>query len=169
MPTASDTRLLQVAPQMLWELVCDPHHLPRWWPRVERVEGVAGATFTEVLRSERGRLVRADFEVVERDDVAMRLIWAQQVAGTPFARVLAASEVEIAMQPRVGMNENAGSEVTITLTQTPHALLPAANTGPSGKFGLLDGLFARVGSPMVRKAAEKTVREALDGLERIAV
>lgn len=169
MPTASDTRLLQVAPQALWELVCDPHHLPRWWPRVERVEGVAGAMFTEVLRSERGRLVRADFEVVERDDVAMRLIWAQQVAGTPFARVLAASEVEIAMQPQIGMNEDAGSEVTITLTQTPHALLPAANAEPSGRFALLDGLFARVGSPMVRKAAEKTVREALDGLERIAV
>jgi uncharacterized protein YndB with AHSA1/START domain len=168
MPTSSDTRLLPVVPQPLWELVSDPHHLPRWWPRVERVEGVGDAAFTEVLRSERGRLVRADFEVVERDDVGMRLIWAQQVEGTPFARVLAASEIEVRVQPRTGSDENAGSDVTITLTQTPHAWLPAANTGPAGAFALLDGLFARVGGPMVRKAAEKTVRGALDGLERIA-
>jgi uncharacterized protein YndB with AHSA1/START domain len=173
MPTASDTRLLPVSSQTLWELVCDPHHLPRWWPRVERVEGVSEAAFTEVLRSERGRIVRADFEVIERDDVGMRLLWAQQVAGTPFARVLAASETELRLAPATDLDAASATEVTITLSQTLPGWFGARRPAPPGARmrggALWSSSLARLGSPLVRRAAERTVKEALDGLQRIAV
>ncbi len=45
----------------------DPHHLPRWWPRVTRVEDVADGAFTEVMKTKKGKLVRADFDV-RRDE-----------------------------------------------------------------------------------------------------
>ena len=44
-----------VAPaEDLWEVVRDPHHLPRWWPRVQRVEDVDGDAFTEVRITAKG-------------------------------------------------------------------------------------------------------------------
>ena len=33
----------------------DPHHLPRWWPRVTRVEDVEDGAFTEVMRTAEGQ------------------------------------------------------------------------------------------------------------------
>jgi uncharacterized protein YndB with AHSA1/START domain len=172
MPTASETRTISMPAGEVWRLVCDPYHMPRWWPRVERVEGVEGVLFTQVLRgSSSGRLVRADFERTERDDAQMRLVWAQQIAGTPFARVLSASQIELLVRPRMGMNESAGSDVTLTLTQT----LPRWFAGPPAERdarwdggSIFSSSLGRLGSPMIRKAAVKTVKEALDGLERIA-
>ncbi len=168
MPTASETRVLQAPAGVLWELICDPHHLPRWWPRVERVEGVQGALFTEVLRSGSGQRVRADFEIVKRDEREMRMVFEQQVAGTPFARVLSASVTEVHVQPRMGMNDSAATEVSITLAQTPHGWFGGASANQPAGFPMLNGLFARLGSPMMRKAAINTVKEALDGLDRIS-
>ncbi len=95
-PTARSTRTIAAPAGEVWELVSDPHHLPRWWPRVARVEGVERDAFTQVLASPRGRLVRADFHVVAADERALRLVWGQEVDGTPFARVLAAAETETA-------------------------------------------------------------------------
>ncbi len=169
MPSASESRVIGAPAGELWEVVCDPHHLSRWWPRVERVEAVDGAFFTEVLRGSSGQIVRADFEVRQRDDREMRLLFAQHVAGTPFARVLAASEIEVRVQPRMGMNQSASTEVTLTISQKLHGWLAGASAGPpGGGFPMLNGLFAHLGSPMVRRAAAKTVKEALDGLERIS-
>jgi uncharacterized protein YndB with AHSA1/START domain len=168
MPTAGETRVLRAPAGVLWELICDPHHLPRWWPRVERVEGVEGALFTEVLRSGSGQRVRADFEITKRDESEMRMVFEQQVAGTPFARVLAASVTEVHVQPRMGMNDSASTEVSITLAQTPPGWFAGSSTNQPAGFPMLNGLFARLGSPMMRKAAIKTVKEALDGLDRIS-
>jgi uncharacterized protein YndB with AHSA1/START domain len=168
MPTASETRVLQAPAGVLWDLVCDPHHLPRWWPRVERVEGVEDALFTEVLRSGSGQRVRADFEITQRDPSQMRMIFEQQIAGTPFARVLAASVTEVHVQPRMGMNDSASTEVTITLAQTPHRWLAGSSANQPAGFPMLNGLFARLGGPMMRRAAIKTVKDALDGLDRIS-
>ena len=168
MPRASQTRVLGMPAGELWEMVRDPYHLARWWPRVERVEGVEGTFFTEVLRSASGKLVRADFEVVETDDREMRVRWAQQIAGTPFERVLAASETELTVRPRMGMNESASTEVTITLSQTPHGWFTATAAGPPRGSPMLNGLFARLGAPLMKRAAAKTVKEALDGLQRLS-
>lgn len=146
MPTTRRTRTIQASARELWGVVSDPHHLPRWWPRVTRVEGVDGGAFTEVLKSEKGKIVRADFKLVESDEQAGRLLWSQQLQGTPFARLLSASETEVRL-------ECAGeaTSVTIELRQS------------------LTGIFPRLGGYMVARAAGATLDGALDGLERISV
>ena len=145
MPTARRSRTIQAPAHQLWEVVADPHHLPRWWPRVMRVEDVEGSAFTEVMRTAKGKYVRADFELVEADEHAGTLRFEQRVEGTPFARLLRSAATTIKLAP-----EGAGTSVTIELSQT------------------LTGTFARLGSFLVRRAAVTTVEEALDGLERIS-
>jgi len=54
MPTARRARTIAAPAQELWETIRDPHHLPRWWPRVSRVEDVADDQFTEVLSTSGG-------------------------------------------------------------------------------------------------------------------
>lgn len=171
MPTATASRTIDAPAERLWEVLSDPHHLPRWWPRVERVEAVDGPVFTEVLRSDRGRLVRADFVILERDDEQLRLLWSQQIEGTPFARILVSSETEVQLRPRVG-REVSPTEVSVTLTQTlpgvfergGHERLRSGAPLSRGSYGL----FAQLGTPFVRRAASATVKGALDGLDRIA-
>ena len=123
----------------------DPHHLPRWWPRVTRVEDVDADAFTEVFSTRKGKLVRADFDLVLKDDRERVLRWSQRVAGTPFERVLRSAETEVRLTPA-----EPATEVTIELHQ------------------VLGGVFARLGSVMVRRAAAATIDEALEGLERIS-
>jgi len=57
--TARRKRTLAVPQQQLWELLADPHHMPRWWPGVDRMEGVEDDRFTQVFKTKRGRPVRA--------------------------------------------------------------------------------------------------------------
>jgi uncharacterized protein YndB with AHSA1/START domain len=142
-PTTRRTRTVAAPAGEVWELLNDPHHLPRWWPRVARVEAVERDAFTEVLTSPRGRQVRADFQV-RADEQAMVLQWAQQIEGTPFARLLTAAETELRVQPN-----GRATDVTIELRQA------------------LRGLFPRLGASRIRRAARATLEEALDGLERI--
>ena len=70
MGTARRSRTIAAPAEELWEVIRDPHHLPRWWPRVSRVESVEGDEFTEVLKTAKGKVVRADFNVVACDDAA---------------------------------------------------------------------------------------------------
>ena len=143
MPTTRRSRTVSAGPDQVWDVVGDPHHLTRWWPRVSRVEAVSADAFTEVLMSDRGRTLRADFRLIEAEP-GRRIAWAQEVEGTPFARVLRASETEVLLEPR-----GASTEVAIELRQS------------------LRGFLARVGSFMVTRAARNTLDEALDGLVRI--
>ncbi len=145
MPTARCTRAIHASPRELWDVLGDPHHLPRWWPRVNRVEAVEPHAFTEVLMSEKGKIVRADFLLV--DAVAgQRIVWAQQVQDTPFAKVLKSAETEVSL---ASVDDARVTEVTVELRQS------------------LQGFLARLGGHMVRRAATSTIEEALDGLERI--
>lgn len=146
MHTTRRQRTIRAPAQELWEVIRDPHHLPRWWPRVSRVEGVEGDAFTEVLKTAKGKLVRADFTVVEADEPGRRLRWSQQLEGSPFARLLSCAETEVRLAP-----EGDATGVTLELRQT------------------LTGVFPRFGAFMVRRAAAATLEEALDGLERISV
>jgi len=143
-PTTRASRTIAAPARDVWELILDPHHLPRWWPRVARVEAVEGDAFTELLASPRGRLVRADFQVLTRDERELVLRWAQQIEGTPFARLLGSAETELSLQPA-----GAATEVTIELRQRLRGILP------------------HLGASRVRRAARETLHEALDGLERI--
>ncbi|MDX6641937.1 MAG: hypothetical protein QOF12_2948, partial [Solirubrobacteraceae bacterium] len=91
MPTTTRSRDIAAPLDEVWRIVGDPYHLPRWWPKVERVEAVAGERFTELLRSAKsGRGIRADFRVVEKRKERV-LRFAQELAGTPFERVLSAA------------------------------------------------------------------------------
>jgi uncharacterized protein YndB with AHSA1/START domain len=136
----------------LWELIGDPHHLPRWWPRVERVEDVEGEAFTEVMRTAKGKLVRADFRVLQSDAAGRSVTWEQQLEGTPFARLLSEARTRVTLEPMQADTVSAapgGTRVTIELHQR------------------LTGFFPRFGGFMVSRAASRTLDEALDGLERI--
>ena len=160
MPTARCSRTIAAPAEQLWEVVRDPHHLPRWWPRVTRVEDVEGDAFTEVMKTAKGRFVRADFNLVRADEGQRALLWSQRVAGTPFARVLKSAETEVWLRPvapepaaspaQEGSHDMVATEVTIELRQS------------------LTGFFPRFGGFMVRRAATATIEQALDGLERIS-
>ncbi|MFL5845211.1 MAG: SRPBCC family protein [Solirubrobacteraceae bacterium] len=141
MPTVARSREVSASPEAVWGIVGDPYHLPRWWPRVARVEAVAGGRFTEVLGGARsGRSVRADFRIEEKRRGEL-LRFSQEVAGSPFERVLREAETEIAIAPA-----GDGTRVSVTLRQK------------------LRGM-SRLGGFLVRRATRKVIDEALDGLE----
>ena len=172
MPTARRSRTIATPVEELWEVIRDPQHLPRWWPRVTRIEDVDEDAFTEVMRTAKGKLVRADFKLVKAAEDERALMWEQQVEGTPFARLLKTAETEVRLAPAsappmptlpslndspAGEGANsaatecaAGTEVTIELRQT------------------LSGFLPRLGGYIVRRAAGATLEEALDGLERLS-
>jgi uncharacterized protein YndB with AHSA1/START domain len=141
-PLARRSRTLPASQQELWELIADPHHMPRWWPGVARMEGVDGDRFTQVFTTKRGRPVRADFRVLESQAPSLRS-WEQEVAGTPFERVLNKSVIEVRLQAAAG-----GTEVTIAQRQK------------------LRG-YSRTGGFMLSRATASRLDEALDGLARI--
>ena len=149
MPRVKRSRVIGVEADRVWELVSDPHSLPRWWPRAKRVEDVRGAGtnrahWTTVLETDRGTGVRADFRCTGSTQPS-RYAWEQELDGTPFERVLRASRLEIDLSP-------AGTQTEVTLV------------GEEKLRGL-----SRLGSTMMRGAAGRRLDEALDGIERALV
>ena len=142
MPTARRSRTVAAPPWRVWETVGDPHHQPRWWPRVQRVESVTDEHFTEVLATEDGRSLRADFRVVD-SRAPERRAWEQEVQGTPFEKVFAASSTEVKLLP-----DGDGTRVTLVVRQQ------------------LRG-SARMGGFMVRRATGRVLDEALQALEAL--
>jgi carbon monoxide dehydrogenase subunit G len=138
----SRTRTVPAEPEAVWTVVADPRRLARWWPRTERVKSITREGWTTVLRSPRGRPVRADWKL-EADERPVRRAWSQEVEGTPFAKVLRERRVEARLRPADG-----GTEVTLELHQ--HA---------RGR--------ARFGGALLRRAARKELDAALDGLVEI--
>ena len=146
MPRVSRRRRLEASPGDIWRVVSDPYHLPRWWPRTQRVENVTsgapkGRKWTQVLETRDGRGVRADYRCVSAAE-GERYVFEQLLAGTPFDRILREARTEIRMQP-----ERDGTRVTMTAEQR------------------LRGL-SRLGGLMMRRAMGRTLSEALNGLER---
>lgn len=128
------SRVFAVAPQQLWRTVADPRSLPRWWPGIERVEGVGSHRFTQVLRSSRGAVVRADFLRTRTEEPAL-VVWTQQLEGTPFAPVFAAREVTIALAP----TGDGGTKLTLSVDQQ---LRGAARFAPLNRGGVRRQLSA---------------------------
>ena len=106
------------------------------------MEGVADDRFTQVFTTKKGRSVRVDFRVVASDP-PWRLAFAQEIPGTPFERVLAESVTEIVLEP-----DEPGTRVTIAQRQK------------------LRG-YSRTGGLLLRRATNKRLDDALEGLERI--
>ena len=136
----SRSRTVAAEPEAVWSLVADPKRLARWWPRTERVKGVSDAGWTTVMRSERGRAVRADWRL-DTDERPVRRAWTQELEGTPFAKVLRGRRVEARLQPVEG-----GTRVTLELSQRARG-------------------WSRFGGVLLRRAAGKELDGALDGLE----
>jgi uncharacterized protein YndB with AHSA1/START domain len=145
MPTTTRRATLDAPPTVVWQTVADPHQLPRWWPRVERVEGVSGQGFTQVMRSKRGALVRADFRIGRRNKPRV-IEWSQDVEGTPFASLLKASVTTVTLEDDPG---GGGTRVELKLAQK----LQGGN---------------RLGGFMVKRAARRQLDAALDALSRSA-
>jgi uncharacterized protein YndB with AHSA1/START domain len=144
MPAVSRSRVIDAPRERVWDLISDPHHLPRWWPRALRVEDVRGegnrAQWTLVLGTERGTGVRVDYRCVASTR-PQRLAWEQQLAGTPFDRILKGAVVEVGLQ-----DAERGTEVTLRSDES------------------LRGL-SRLGAPMLRRATRSRLNEALAGIE----
>lgn len=133
-------RVIASAPAAVWRTVSDPATLPRWWPGVERVESARGSVFTQLMRSSRGRLVRADFQWARREE-DVRLLWRQSLGGTPFDEVFASRTVAIELTAA----RDGATRVAITVEQT------------------LRGA-ARYITPLNRRGVRRQLDAALDGL-----
>jgi uncharacterized protein YndB with AHSA1/START domain len=152
-PTVTRSRTVAAAPEEVWRLVTDPGRLSDWWPQVQRVEEASPTAWTKVLRSPKGKAIRADYTRVEARP-PRRLVWRHEVAGSPFERILAESLVELDLAPAGGgaaaggAAAGGGTRVSMTLRHRTRG-------------------FARFGFFQVRLAALRQVGEALDGLERL--
>jgi uncharacterized protein YndB with AHSA1/START domain len=146
-PRVTRKRTIGAPVEEVWKLVSDPYSLPRWWPRVGRVENVeqksAGrrSQWTKVLETSEGRGVRADYRCLSSAENE-RYVWEQELEGTPFARHLRASRIEIGLRRR-----DAETQVNLTSIQT------------------LRGM-SRLGSVMMRRGQGAILDDALNGLER---
>ncbi len=144
MATARRTRTIAAPIQQVWELIADPDHMPRWWPGVVRMEGVSESHFTQVFQTKKGRAVRMDFRVIVSERPYHRA-WEQEIAGTPFERVLGESVTEVVLKP-----EGASTEVTIAWRQKMRG-------------------YSRTGGFLLKRASGGKLGEALDSLERALV
>ena len=133
-------RVLDAPPDDVWRTVGDPRHLARGWPKVQRGEGVDGAHFTEVLQTDRGRAVRADWTISE-SVAAERLTCEQEVEGTPFESVLQAASRQITLQPA----GESGTVVTVTIDRRMRGV-------------------SRLSGFMLRRATARQLESALDNL-----
>jgi uncharacterized protein YndB with AHSA1/START domain len=141
MPRISRTRTIAARPDEVWEVVSDPYHLPRWWPRVERVEEVTGDAWTKVMMSSRGRAVRSDF-TLEESDAPRRMLWRQEIDESPFERLLTESTIEVELEP----DGDERTKVRLTADQSLR-----------GK--------SRFGGFMFRRATRRNLDAALGGLK----
>ena len=146
MPKASRSRVIAADRGAVWRLVSDPHHLPRWGPKVSRGEDVderergAGTRWTEVLETASGKGVRAEFRC-RRSREPDQYEWEQEIEDTPFAKVFKSSVTTVSLD-----DEDEGTRVTLELDQD------------------LRGM-SRLGGFMVKRASTDQLDDALDGLE----
>ena len=87
MPVVTKELGLDAPLERIWDVVSDPYALPRWWPRVTRVEEVSDRGWTMVLLSDRGKPIRADYTLAEARPMEL-LEWHQELEETPFERML---------------------------------------------------------------------------------
>src|SRR5215210_7675623 len=118
----------------VWRIVRDPYHLPRWWPRTQRVEGVSSSGWTSVLVTDKGRSVRADYRV-EASKGGQRRRWSQELEGTPFERLFREVVYEVALAPAPP-----GTRVAMEMHQKARG-------------------WARFGGVMLRRAAKRQLDE----------
>jgi carbon monoxide dehydrogenase subunit G len=142
MPRVRRRRTIAADSETVWAVVSDPRALTRWWPGVERVEEASPEAWTQVIRSSKGKALRADFTRVEAEP-PRTLTWRQEIDESPFERFLAKAET------RVSLEATGRGETRVELEALRR----------------LRGL-ARLGTPMVRRATRRQLDQALSGLAR---
>jgi uncharacterized protein YndB with AHSA1/START domain len=146
--TARRARVIEASTQSIWAVVSDPHHLPRWWPGVDRVEGVRDDRFTEVHTTKKGRAMRMDFRILASvspgNGGSAKLSFEQDLPGTPWERFLTESVTDVVLEPH-----GRGAHVTISQRQK------------------LRGYSRAGGGFFFRRAMGRRLDEALDGLVRV--
>ena len=147
MPRVTRRRTVEAPVPEVWKLVSDPYALPRWWPRVSRVEDVDArqggrrSQWTKVLETQHGRGVRADYRCVSAAEPE-RYVWEQQLENSPFAKHLKEARVEIELRA-AGEGE---TRVVMTSLQTMRGM-------------------SRLGGWLMRKGQRDILDSALDGIE----
>jgi uncharacterized protein YndB with AHSA1/START domain len=140
-PTTMRKRTINAPPEDVWRVAGDANHLPRWWPRVRRVEEVSLAGWTKVFMTQKGKPVRADYTMLARDE-PRSISWKQDLEDSPFERLMDEAVTEVTLAPA-----GDATDVTITLRQK------------------LRG-WARFAPFLVKRGTRRLLDEALDGLER---
>jgi uncharacterized protein YndB with AHSA1/START domain len=146
-PRVTRRRTVEAPVPEVWQLVSDPYALPRWWPRVSRVEDVDArqggrrSQWTKVLETQHGRGVRADYRCVSAAEPE-RYVWEQQLENSPFAKHLKESRVEIELHA-AGEGE---TRVVMTSLQTMRGM-------------------SRLGGWLMRKGQRDILESALDGID----
>lgn len=123
----------------------DPYQQQRWWPRVRRVEDVDLDRFTQVLGTQRGKGVRADFAILARDEEQL-LQWSQEVVGSPFERLMDEAVTTFRLAPGA---DGAGATTTLVSVEYVQRLRG----------------WSRLAPFLFKGAAKRQLGEALDGLE----
>ena len=107
------------------------------------MESVGGDGFTQVLKTKRGKPIRADFLVTALEPPWMT-VWEQQLPGTPFARVLRESVMQVNLEP-------AGEGTTVTIA---HRLKPRG--------------YSRTGGFLLGRDTAKQLDRLLDGIAALS-
>lgn len=145
MPAVSRRKDLPAPPESVYALVSDPRRLREWWPRVVRVEDIAGkagderSRWTAVLESDSGRMLRLDYRCSAATRPS-RFVWEQELEDTAFSKHLLRQAVEARIEPG-----GDGSRVTLTAI---HELRGSA----------------RLAGFAMKKSQRQLLDDALDGL-----
>lgn len=116
MPTVTRKKAVAATPEKVYDLISDPSRLADWWPRVVRVEDIAGGPgaartrWTSVLGADSGRMLRLDFRCsgATRPE---RYEWEHELEGTPYESHLARQAIEARIA-----GDGEGSQVSLTST-----------------------------------------------------
>jgi uncharacterized protein YndB with AHSA1/START domain len=141
MPRVRRRRTVAAGRDEVWAVVSDPSFLPQWWPGVERVEEATPEAWTKLLRSSKGKLIRADFTRTEFEP-PRALSWRQELDESPFERFMSESTTRVSLE----------------------ASAPGATRVEVGAVRRLRGL-ARLGWPLVRRATRRQLGQALSELD----
>jgi uncharacterized protein YndB with AHSA1/START domain len=149
-PVVTRKKTVAAAPEKVYDVISDPARLSDWWPRVVRVEDVAGrpgverTRWTSVLSADSGRMLRLDFRCLGATRPE-RYEWEHELAGTPYEAHLARQSFEARISQR-----DQGSEVSLTSVND------------------LRG-SARIAGFTMKKGQRELLDEALDSLASVFV
>jgi len=118
LPKVSRKKTVPATPDQVYDVVGDPRRLKDWWPRVVRVEDVAGkpgasrTRWTNVMAADSGRKLRLDYTCLAATRPA-RYQWEHELAGTPFEDHLLRQTTEVRLKP-----SGSGTEVELVAEHT---------------------------------------------------